>query len=225
MALEVRERPERSTMEITIDRDGSLFVAVPTGTRDQPILDFVDRKQDWIRRKLLEKAEFLPSAPPKQLVNGEGFRYLGRSYRLLRVIEQDLPVKLIGGRLRLCHGVDDGAAAIRSWYQRTGATWIAERLNRWAERCGVGDVQFDVRDLGYRWGSLSPGGRLNLHWAALQVRPNLIDYILVHELTHIGHPEHGPQFWAAVERAMPDHESRRQALALEGREVWLGETT
>lgn len=222
VSLDIRERPERKTMEITIDRDGSMFVAVPEGTPDEPILDFVDRKQDWIHRKRLEKAQFLPSMPRKELTNGEGFRYLGRSYRLLLVEDQDAAVKLFAGRLRLRKQTDRPELALKRWYTTTGRRWVGGRIGLWTERCGLEDASVDIRDLGYRWGSLSDASQINLHWATLQLRPSLIDYVLVHEMMHATHPAHDDGFWGSVERVLPDFESRRSELAETGPSIWLG---
>jgi predicted metal-dependent hydrolase len=224
VSLDIRERPERTTMEITIDRDGSMFVAVPAGTPDQPILDFVDRKQDWIHRKRLEKAQFLPSMPRKELVDGEGFRYLGRSYRLLLVDDQDNAVKLSAGRLRLLRQTDRPELALKRWYMTTGKMWVGRRIRLWIDRCGFDGGTVDVRDLGYRWGSLTNPSQINLHWATLQLRPSLIDYVLVHEMMHAMHPAHDDAFWRGVERVLPDFASRRSDLAKTGPSVWLGHT-
>jgi predicted metal-dependent hydrolase len=80
----------------------------------------------------------------------------------------------------------------------------------------------DVRDLGYRWGSLSKNDRFNVHWAAMQLPASLVDYVIVHELAHIGQPCHTPAFWAAVQRTLPDHAQRRARLATAGAALWLG---
>ena len=220
----VRERPARSTLEITVDRDGSVFVSVPAGTSDGRVSDFVGRKQEWVHRKLIEKADFLPSLPPKELVNGEGFQYLGRSYRLQLVHKQPVAVKLDSGRLRLRSDVNDGATAIKSWYRTVGGAWLDRRVLAWAARCEVSDVKLVVRDLGYRWGSLGVGGQLNIHWVTVQLPPSLIDYVLVHELMHRHIQGHGPAFWSRMERVLPNARSLKSRLAEEGSRVWLGAT-
>lgn len=79
-----------------------------------------------------------------------------------------------------------------------------------------------MRDLGYRWGSLSGSRRLNIHWATMRLPPSLIDYVLVHELAHLAHPHHTAAFWARVERALPDDERRKSDLATTGASLWLG---
>ena len=53
---------------------------------------------------------------------------------------------------------------------------------------GLQPGDLDVRDLGYRWGSLGKSDRLNIHWAAMQLPVSLLDYVIVHELAHIGSP-------------------------------------
>lgn len=221
LEIAVMERPERKTMEITIDRDGSLFVAVPAGTPDDPVRDFVDRKQDWIHRKLIEKADFLPVIPPKEIVDGEGFAYLGRSYRLLLTDNQDVPVKLLHGRLCLRRSTQHPAADLRAWYRATGSAWLNRRIKPWADRVGTSDPQVVVRDLGYRWGSQSLG-RLNIHWATLQLPPTLVDYVLVHELAHTHRADHGSEFWTLVGRHMPDFRDRQERLKQAGAGIWLG---
>ena len=113
----------------------------------------------------------------KQLVDGEGFAYLGRSNRLLLVDDQDVPAKLERGRLRLLRpdGTADGVAVIRRWYQQTGSGSLARRVQPWAVQMGAGDITIDVTALGYRWGSVGKAdkvNKVNIHWATLQLPPH-----------------------------------------------------
>ena len=85
---------------------------------------------------------------------------------------------------------------------------------------GLTHGDLDIRDLGYRWGSLGKNDRLNIHWAAMQLPVSLLDYVIVHELAHIGQPRHTPAFWATVERALPDYDQRRpEALISQMRDL------
>jgi predicted metal-dependent hydrolase len=90
---------------------------------------------------------------------------------------------------------------------------------------GVQPTAIDVRDLGYRWGSLGKNDRMNFHWSTMQLPPSLVDYVIVHELAHIEEPNHTKSFWRHVERAMPAFEQAKQELARVGSGLWLGETT
>jgi predicted metal-dependent hydrolase len=182
-------------------------------------------KRGWVYRKLAEKDLLLSARPIKDFVNGEGFDYLGRHHRLLLTDDSDGGVKLERGRLRMPRSVaeaGDGATAMIGWYRTCALGWLPRRSKPWALRMGVRPAGLDVRDLGYRWGSLGGGIRLNIHWATMQLQVTLVDYLLVHELAHILEPHHTPAFWAIVERALPDYEGRKSRLATTGAGLWLG---
>jgi predicted metal-dependent hydrolase len=222
LTFDVVPRPGRRTLEITVERDASLTIKAPPTTSVARVEAFVDAKQDWIYRKLAEKDALLGAPTIKQFVNGEGFTYLGRNYRLLLVDTQDVPVKLERGRLRLRRdALDDAAATVRTWYATAGQTWLGRRIGPWAARIGASGVSVRVADLGYRWGSTRGLDHINIHWATLQLRPGLIDYVIVHELAHLHEENHTPQFWRHVEQAMPDYRPRKQELAAVGARVWL----
>lgn len=221
--FEVRESPRRTTVGITVDRDGSLQLHAPAGCPPDALAAWAYSKRIWVYRKLAEKDLLLSAQPAKEFVTGEGFTYLGRSHRLL-VTDADA-VRMERGRLVMPRSeADNGTAdaALIRWYRVRGGHWLPSRLARWADRMALAPTGLDVRDLGYRWGSLSGNGRLNIHWATLQLPPSLIDYVLVHELTHIQSPQHTPAFWATVERAMPDYERRKSDLLAAGAGLWLG---
>ena len=225
LAFAVVPRPRRTTLEITVERDASLSVKVPENATRAQVEAFVTAKRGWIFRKLAEKDALFHPPVLKQLVDGEGFSYLGRSHRLLLLDDLDTPVKLERGRLQV-RRVDlatDGGAVIRRWYQSTGTAWLSRRVKPWAARMGVEDVVVEVAGLGYRWGSVSSANRINIHWATLQLSPGLIDYVLVHELAHLDELNHTPRFWQLVARALPDAEYRKDALARRGAELWLGD--
>lgn len=225
LTFAVRSRPKRRTLEITVGRDASLSIKIPNGVTVDQIESFVAQKRLWIYRKLAEKDALLGPPVTKTFVTGEGFVYLGRSYRLLLVDEQEAPVKLEHGRFRLRRDqVPCGPRTMRRWYCAAGASWLARRIAPWSRRVLADDIAVDVSDLGYRWGSAGSTPRVNVHWATLQLPPTLIDYVLVHELVHVLEPNHTGRFWQLVARALSDFEERKTKLATCGAALWLGDT-
>lgn len=224
----VQESASRRTVGITVDRDGSLLLHAPAGCRPESLAAWANSKRFWVYKKLAEKDLLLSARPGKEFVTGEGFDYLGRRYRLQLVeglSEDQPPVRLERGRLRMARSVaesGDPATAVIRWYRRRAFSWLPRRIEPWVRRMALHPGELDVRDLGYRWGSLGRNSRFNIHWATLQLPPSLVDYVIVHELAHIEHPQHTPAFWAAVERAMPDFETRKAQLAKVGAALWLG---
>lgn len=69
-----------------------------------------------------------------------------------------------------------------------------------------------IRDQRSRWGSCSKRGGLNFNYRLLFLEEKLVDYVVVHELCHLGELNHSPAFWALVSRLIPDYQQRRQAL-------------
>ncbi len=74
----------------------------------------------------------------------------------------------------------------------------------------------DIRELGYRWGSCSKNGVVNFHWATMMLPGSVIDYVIVHELAHLTHRNHTPEFWKLIERTMPEFAERKAWLAERG---------
>ncbi len=214
--------PRRSSVEIGVERDGSLVLRAPTGVATARLERFATQKRMWVREKLSRKeAVASPRSRPREFVSGEGFPYLGRSYRLLLVARQDRALKLADGRFRLLRKEKPRAREhFIAWYADHATRWLDRRVREWAPRLGEKAVRVEVLDLGYRWGSCGHE-RVNFNQTTIALPPTIIDYVIVHELVHLHHAHHGASFWSAVARAMPDHETRRRWLAEYGAEYGL----
>ncbi|MCY4368756.1 MAG: SprT family zinc-dependent metalloprotease [bacterium] len=218
---------QRKTIEIVVERDASLVLKAPPAVTIERAIRFVKDKRQWVYRKLVEKDAL--SGPPvvKRFVEGEGFAYLGRNYRLT-LTPEGTGVRLDRGRFDLpADQVDQGAESMRRWYIDAGTQWLRKRIRPWAARLGEESVAVEVRDLGFRWGSARPHPgpqHINIHWATLQLPPTLIDYVLVHELAHLREANHTPEFWSTVDGLMPGYQIPKAMLAAAGRDVWLGQT-
>ncbi len=219
LTFTLRRSDRRKTVGITVDRDGSLILSAPT---DCP-LDLVERtareKQFWVYTKLAEKEARSHPLPRKEFVNGEGFSYLGRSYRL-RLIKPSTPelpipaLRLHQGRFLLQERARTHAREhFIAWYTEHGRPWLCRRVALFADRIGVAPRAIALRPLGYRWGSCTADGQLNFHWRTILLPPRIVEYIVAHELVHLCEGRHDKDFWKRLERAMPDFDVRKQWLA------------
>ena len=208
---------------LTVEGDGSLRLRAASDVATDELSGFLESKRGWVHRKLSEKEAFDLEPVVKELVDGEGFTYLGRNYRLKLADVNE--VRLEGGRLRLPIAGDvDGPAALVHWYSTRGIEWAKPRARALAERLRVDPTSLTIADLAHKWGSTSPGGRVRLHWATFQLRPALIDYVVAHELAHLREPHHGLAFWQLLGRVMPDCADRKDELARTGGRLWMGAT-
>ncbi|MEU1998852.1 SprT family zinc-dependent metalloprotease [Nocardia gamkensis] len=209
--------------KLTIERDGSLQLRAAPDVDRSELEQFLVSKRDWIYRKLADKEALAYEPITKELANGEGFRYLGRSHQLRIVNTEDNRVRLQRGKLELPRTLaDSGHEHIINWYRTAGLVWLKPRAKDWANRLRVSPEAIEVADLGNKWGSAMPSGRVRIHWATLQLRPALVEYVLAHELAHLHEPHHGPAFWQLLGRAMPDFAERKSQLAEDGKAVWTG---
>ena len=84
------------------------------------------------------------------------------------------------------------------------------------DRMGVQPKAVRIIELKNRWASCSPGGNLNFHWKCMMAPPTVLDYIVVHELAHLIHPNHTKAFWNEVDKVMPDYRERKEWLRVNG---------
>jgi len=217
LRVEVTYSSRRRTIELSVERDGALVVRAPAEAAADRLESFVRDKKAWVYKKVAEKEALRRATPVREYVSGEGFPYLGRSYRLLLVDQQGEPLRLDAGRFRLLRAeAGNGRAQFIAWYTAHARVWLRRRVAALAPRVGVEPVGVEVRDLGYRWGSCSRAGGLNFHWATSLLPPSIAEYVIVHELVHLRERNHTPEFWRAVERAMPDYLRRKAWLAEKG---------
>jgi predicted metal-dependent hydrolase len=214
LTLELRRSPRRRTLELMVDRDGAVKIYAPQGARSDELARWVRRKLLWLHGKLAAKTDLSSKAGHPEFVSGETFSYLGRSYRLQVLHEQEAPLKFDGARFLLRRDSrPDALEHFRRWYRQVGTTWLQGRVMLLASRVGTMPAEIKVRDLGFRWASCSRTGAITFHWKLLQLPVQLVDYIIIHELTHLGHPHHDAEFWACVDRALPDWRERKAQLA------------
>ena len=113
-----------------------------------------------------------------------------------------------------------GERRITEYYTRAGYPHLTEAIGRWKRIVGVEPKdRIQIKDLGFRWGSCSSDGTLNFHWRVMQLPPQVIDYVVVHELTHLKVADHSPAFWREVRRALPGYQTQRDWLRTRGGEL------
>ena len=120
---------------------------------------------------------------------------------------------------RLALNVPHSAAirpAIEAWYRRAAATHAAARLAHFAPQVGRSARKLVIRAQRTRWGSCSARGTISLNWRLMLAPPDILDYVVVHELCHSKEMNHSRAFWERVETILPDYKRRRKWLKENG---------
>lgn len=206
LTFSVKHSDRRKTLGITVDRDGSLHLHLPKGVPQDKVDAFVREKRVWVYTKLAEKEMLTEAAyQSRQFVNGEGFTYLGRSYRLL--LEENAPdaLKLKGGRFVLDKRLKkDAYQCFVDWYRSRALERLEPIVDEYSGRVGDQPAGLRVLDLSNRWASCSDKGVLNFHWKIMQLPMRFVRYIVAHEVVHLKERHHNQQYWSMLERVFPD---------------------
>lgn len=99
---------------------------------------------------------------------------------------------------------------------------IPERVRYFAPIVGVDYGRITIRNQRTRWGSCSGRGNLNFNCLLMKTPPEVVDYVVVHELCHRKEMNHSPRFWAEVERVLPEYKKARRWLKENGGDI-IGE--
>lgn len=212
---EIIRTNRRKTADIRVE-EGAVSLIVPTATSLEKIDQLLKTKRQWIREKMLLQREQAP-ASSKRFVSGEAFSYLGRNYRLKVIEGAYTPVKLVHGRLvvqlpegnKHPHMVRN---ALVRWYKRQAEQKLKEKVKRYAPLVGVEPTSVNIKTFKSRWGSCTTQGALEFNWRIMLAPNRRVDYVVLHELCHLIHHDHSPDFWKELTRVMPDYQESRQWL-------------
>jgi predicted metal-dependent hydrolase len=102
--------------------------------------------------------------------------------------------------------------AVQAWLMRQAKRIFEERLNLYAPQLKVQWTKLSLSSAGTRWGSAKSDGSIRLNWRLVHFSLGVIDYVVVHELSHLRVMDHSPRFWGTVESIMPDYAQLREQL-------------
>ncbi len=110
--------------------------------------------------------------------------------------------------------------AVQAWLMRQAKRIFEERLNLYAPQLNVHWTRLSLSSAGTRWGSAKSDGSIRLNWRLVHFRMSVIDYVVVHELSHLRVMDHSPRFWSTVESIMPDYAQLRRQLKDDALPTW-----
>jgi len=206
---------KRKKLTISVERDRSVIVHAPEGADEETIRRLVETKRQWLFGKLNHTQKYQqPHAPGKEVVNGESAAYLGREYRIEMTETKSGSVEFSRGFFIPPTHQAKRRKVLRDWYVSRAKELILPRVELRARDLGVTIHGARIVDNRYRWGSCTVKDRVNFNWRLIKAPMYVIDYVIVHELTHLLEANHTPQFWNVV---------RAKVTSSEKAKLWLKE--
>jgi len=220
-------RAKRRTIGFVVGPDG-LAVRAPRWTPLSEVDAALQEKSAWILRKLHETRErqtrqhgarinwcdgvTLPLLGGTiQVVLDPGHHFSAQGAMLDEVASDGVPRLL---RVALPHSAapEQIRDAVQAWLMRRAKELFTQRLDHFAPQLQVQWKRLSLSNAGTRWGSARIDGSIRLNWRLVHFSPAVIDYVVVHELSHLRVMDHSPRFWDTVRNVVPDYASLRGQL-------------
>jgi len=206
----------KKTMHIVIERDGTVSVQVPESIEDDRILEILKTKEYEIHKKLLYWRELNKEQIERQFVSGQSFLYLGKNYNLHIVEDQKRNLVFKDSKFILSNKATNPRDSFVQFYKKQARLKIDERLAIYQKAVRKLPGKVEIRELPTRWASCTPDGNIYFNWRCIMAPVVVLDYLIIHELVHLEHPNHSRAFWDKVSAVCPNYQEHETWLKRNG---------
>ena len=220
-------RSNRKTIGIYVTKQAEVEVRAPLKAPKADIEKFVRLKEKWIENHLAQQRERKEQRESFGLTYGDEALFCGRRYPIVardgNMVSFDsenfcFPPSLSQQQIK---------RALIQLYRQLARRVLTSRVAEYAQHMNVFPSDVKITGARTRWGSCSSKGSVNFSWRLVMAEVEIIDYVVVHELTHIRELNHSQRFWSLVESVLPDFRLRRDKLRqfqlLLAQQDWDGE--
>jgi len=210
LTIAVRRSARAKRLSLRLDPTGSVVMVLPLGVPVREAERFALRQSEWLAARL-------SAAPPSQaLVPGAMVPLLGVPHRICHDPAAPRKVTAEAGEIRVGGPVDMVPRRVEQFLRAEAGLVLAHRARAIAATLGRTVERVTVRDTRSRWGSCSAAGALSFSWRLVLAPDWVLTYVVAHEVAHLVEMNHGPAFWAVVERLNGDHGPARAWLKRHG---------
>jgi predicted metal-dependent hydrolase len=216
----IRRSDRARRARINVSADG-VEVVVPRRMALRHVQPFVEEKRPWIERTL-QRIREAEEAYAIRLTDGGSVPYLGSLLTLRVRVEPGRVRSHVALRGSVLHvavgspGVEPLRDALEGWYRRRARAEVAPRLDAACARAGTRYTRLSIRAQRTRWASCSSNGAMSFNWRLLLAPPEILDYVVEHEVAHLDVLDHSPQFWRLLGSRSPAYREHERWLRRNG---------
>lgn len=204
-------RAKRKTLSIMVMPNGEVVVKAPIGLSDEKIYAFLEEKQKWITTKQA-KIE-TNNNRFSDVISYKKVMYLGKIYT--GIFTDNVSKITLGDNYLYVpakYNTDKINKKLISWYKKQAETVLITCTTQISEQVYIKPTMVKITDSRGRWGACNNKHQIFLNWRCIMLPPHLLDYVIVHELSHILELNHSPKFWAIVNKILPDSSKRKAEM-------------
>lgn len=210
-------KSKRKTISIHIERDGSVSARIPENISDEDIYKVLKSKEYQIHKNLAQWSQLNQTKVDREYVNGQSFLYLGRNYRLQIVDEKIDSLVFNKGCFQLSkHKKNQAREFFIDFYKEKLKEKLQPILKNYIGQLDVKPKEIKIMELQNRWASCTTKGNVNFHWKCAMAPIDVLNYIVIHELTHLIHPNHTKDFWNELDKILPNYDKQVHWLKTNG---------
>ncbi|MES2398098.1 MAG: SprT family zinc-dependent metalloprotease [Bacteroidota bacterium] len=209
----------RKTISIIVERDRSVLVRAPLNTSEEIIEKEIKKRKRLIQEKISHNQKYPFPKPAKQFVSGETLLYLGKHYKLYVTDNLEEGISFDNKFFIGKNYQREANKLFRDWYMKSATEILVPKAKAIAKQLGVSYHNINILDLKYRWGSCTPKDNIHFNWRIIKAPMTVIEYIIVHELTHLLEADHTPAFWNRVAVMQPEFSKAKKWLKEYGGEL------
>ncbi|MBP1763343.1 MAG: hypothetical protein H6Q65_401 [Firmicutes bacterium] len=224
-SYQIRRIPRKKTITLKLLTATELEICAPARIKTTELHELLQKNQNWILKKSAQRNAIDENPVNASLASGTQLLFQGRLH-LLQIMEKDTKrpeIFLTPNKLSLClpshkieHAYTLAQEVLRKWYIENASRQFTEKTTFWAGRLNVRPVKISIRDQKSRWGSCSSRGNINYNWRIVMAPPEIMDYLVVHELCHMRVANHSSLFWELVAQFIPEYKQHRNWLKENG---------
>lgn len=203
----VKRSPRARHVRLEMRPGTGLTIFIPGFYNIARLGDLLKAKQSWILRHFTTYSNVRSASAGNDIKAGDVIPYLGRELKVMTTTTDNGNsdhVRLELDRLMIdTSGKKNLNAALESWYRIQAAKLITEKTANWGARIHVRYNRVTIRGQRTRWGSCSHKGNLSFNWKLLMTPEPVLDYVIIHELTHLKEMNHSKKFWQLVAEHCP----------------------
>ncbi len=204
-------RTNRRSLSLTIAKDGKLVVRAPKRLSMDYIYSFIKQKEKWILNKQREIQ--CSKQNNKELINYKKFMFCGKEYEKIE-INKLKDIEISNDNIFVPANIDCQKLTVLmlKWYSKLTKDIIKNRLPYFINLMQVELTAVKIDNSKAKWGSCDSKGVIKFNLRLAMLPHKVIDYILIHELSHLVEFNHSKNFYAIIESVKPDYKKYRAQL-------------
>ena len=212
-------RKKVKNINLRIRPNMEIYISAPMNLHSDYIENFIRSKEKWIKQVLQKIKEAKQNQLLSQYLSGEKHKYLGKEYELEVKQGNSNRVSLKEGKIILTvisnifENSDEKKKVMEKWYFENAQKVFVNAIQKWLEILDESIEKLSIKPMKSRWGSCNYVKRyINLNTELIKRTQFEIEYVVLHELTHLKYPNHGKGFYRYIENYMPNYKMAEKML-------------